>query len=188
MLVLFHSGAPFDGPPIGRSCAPPALCLALQLHAAGRVVMANDQKPAKGIDARMASAHVQERREMRYPVPVHIEVTGIRNGEVFHARAVTQNVSDWGCGFVMPFELKVEDIIAIRVVTESSESDQAIQSLFQVVRVTEDPEGWLIGAWKLDGKEPWGAALERLHRAESGRENLDSEAREPKQVSSRGEQ
>jgi hypothetical protein len=64
----------------------------------------------------MASAHLSERREMRYEVPIEIEISGLdRKGLVFHERTLTRNVSEWGCGFTTLVELKVDDIIALRV-------------------------------------------------------------------------
>lgn len=159
--------------------------LAIQLLPAAQHSMPGDLKTRKVLDVRMASAHLQERRETRYPVPVDIEVTGIRNGEVFHSRTVTRNVSDWGCSFVIPFELKPEDIVAIRVVSGSDDPSNTTQSLFQLVRITEDPDGWLIGAWKLDGKNLWGAALERINRV--GRDPDNSEAQTCKEKQDRSE-
>jgi hypothetical protein len=138
--------------------------------------MANDQKTEKDIDVRMASAHLQERRETRHDVPLQIDVTGIRNGEVFHSRTTTRNVSDWGCSFVIPFELKTEDIVAIRIVSESSDAAAVTQSMFQVVRIIKEPEGWLVGAWKLDGKNLWGAALQQMSLANDKEANAGDEA------------
>src|SRR5579859_1605484 len=73
-------------------------------------------------DALMAAAHLQERREARYTVPIGIEVSGIAaNGEVFHQHVLTRDVSEWGCGFVVPAELKVDDIVSVRVASQDPE-------------------------------------------------------------------
>jgi hypothetical protein len=125
---------------------------------------------------RMASADLQERRETRHDVPLQFDVTDIRNGEVFHSRTTTRNVSDWGCSFVTPFELKTEDIVAVRIVSESSDAAAVTQSMFQVVRIIKEPEGWLVGAWKLDGKNLGGAALQQMSLANDKEANAGDEA------------
>lgn len=132
-------------------------------------------KDGKGQDVRMASAHLRERREVRYIVPIAIEVSGISGtGEIFHERTFTSNVSEWGCGFLLPVELKPEDIIALRVARpDARESAQARQTLFQVVRVTRGDGGWLVGAWKMGSENPWGAELGTVAKSEEG----DLEAR-----------
>ncbi len=112
----------------------------------------------------MASAHLSERREMRYEVPIEIEISGLdRKGLVFHERTLTRNVSEWGCGFTTLVELKVDDIIALRVsCPDMEESLPPQRSLFQVVRVTPDANGWLVGAWKMDRGNIWTAVLRQI--------------------------
>jgi len=109
-------------------------------------------------DSRMATVHLHERREARYSVPIAIEVSGIsREGQPFHERTFTLDVSQWGCGFKIPVELKKDDIVALRVVPGSSETAPLTKSLFQVVRVTPEDDGWVVGAWKMDDEKVWGA-------------------------------
>jgi hypothetical protein len=115
-------------------------------------------------DTRMASAHLQERRELRYEVPIEVEISGLdRSGQVYHERTFTKDVSEWGCGFTASVELKVDDIVAISLVAGSHEGCANLPtSLFQVVRVVPEGEGWLVGAWKMNNEKMWGTSLEEI--------------------------
>ena len=119
----------------------------------------------------MASAHLAERREARYEVPFEIEVSGLdHQGAVFHERTVTRNVSEWGCGFLLPVQLKTDDMIAVRLCNRSpGDPAQARQSVFQVRHVQRRSDGWLIGAWKMDNNDLWGADLETLGKQEESK-------------------
>jgi len=119
----------------------------------------------------MASAHLEERREVRYEVPFEIEVSGLdHHGAVFHERTITRNVSEWGCGFLLSLQLKTDDMIAVRLCdrspAEPAQTPQTPQLVFQVRHVERCSEGWLIGAWKMDSSDLWGADLEALGKAE----------------------
>jgi len=115
-------------------------------------------------DLRMASVHLEQRRELRYRVPIEIEISGINpTGEPFHERTVTRNVSEWGCGFVTSIELKENDMVALRVASrDAGESVHARQTLFQVRRVAREGDGWMVGAWKMESGNVWGADLEKI--------------------------
>lgn len=132
--------------------------------------MPGEEKDNKERDVRMATAHLSERRESRYTVPIEIEISGVtQSGEVFHERTFTRDVSQWGCGFVTTVDLKADDMIALRVASrESGESVHARQSLFQVRRVSREDEGWLVGAWKMDSGDVWGADLKKIAKTEEG--------------------
>jgi hypothetical protein len=124
-------------------------------------------------EPRMASAHLSERREVRYEVPIEIEISGVDgNGQVFHERTFTRDVSDWGCGFTTTAELKVDDIFVVSIV-DSGEAGAAPgpKSMFQVVRVAREGAGWLIGAWKMNRENFWGAALEKASAREGSGES-----------------
>ena len=146
--------------------------------------MRGHSKNGKRQDEHMASAHLQERREVRYAVPIAIEVSGIcRDGEVFHERTSTSNVSEWGCGFLLSVELKAEDIVAVRVArSDAQESPEARQTLFQVVRVAREEGAWLVGAWRMGSENPWGVELESFAKPEAG----DLEARRERNSGSGG--
>ncbi len=119
----------------------------------------------------MASAHAQERREARYVVAFPIEVSGIFDGEPFREKTFTQNVSEWGIGFRLSFELKREDLVSIKVLDGSS--GESRHSLYQVTRATEQLGQWVTGAWKLGAEDMWGAELEKLAATEARREFRD---------------
>jgi len=118
----------------------------------------------------MASFHERERREERFALPFEIEVSGISSdGEVFHVRVQTRNVSQWGCGFRSPIELKKNDIVAIRVA--APEGPGVIQRppiRFQVVHVAREEKGWAIGAWKMESDDAWGIELQKMAQPQGG--------------------
>jgi hypothetical protein len=138
--------------------------------------MPADQNDGIARDLRMATVHLEQRRELRYRVPIEIEISGISpTGEPFHERTVTRNVSEWGCGFVTSIELKENDMVALRVASrDTEESVHARQTLFQVRRVTREKDGWLVGAWKMESGNVWGADLEKIAEPVEG----DLESRE----------
>jgi hypothetical protein len=121
-------------------------------------------------DQRMAAASLAMRYEPRYAVSIEIEVTGIdQNREAFHERTFTKNVSEWGCAFLLSVELKKDDIILLWVAsTDQKETEPALQSLFQVVRVTREDNGWLVGTWKMEDKDVWGTNLKDMDNYEEG--------------------
>jgi hypothetical protein len=126
--------------------------------------MPGDQNDGIGRDLRMATVHLEQRRELRYRVPLEIEISGINpKAEPFHERTVTRNVSDWGCEFMTSIKLKENDMVALRVASrDAGESVHARQTLFQVRRVTREKDGWLVGAWKMESGNVWGADLEKI--------------------------
>ena len=93
------------------------------------------QSDLKPPDVGMASFHKNERREDRFALPFEIEVSGInREGEAFHVTVQTRNVSQWGCGFLSPMELRKDDIVAIRVAAPDGPSAlQRSPIRFQIV-------------------------------------------------------
>lgn len=108
---------------------------------------------------------------------LEIEASGIRNGEVFHERTFTQNVSDWGCGFWMMLELKPEDMVMVRKTSrDPAKTPQPSQSLFQVMRVVRKDDRWLVGAWKMDRANVWGADPKTLEQAQE--DGLESRRQE----------
>jgi hypothetical protein len=111
------------------------------------------------------------RREQRFEIPIEIEVSGIgRDGKAFHECAVTSNVSEWGCAFPLSVELKADDIIAVRVLsTNASDPAPTGQTMFQVVRVQRDKDGWAVGAWKMDGGDTWATTIQKIAKSK-GRE------------------
>jgi hypothetical protein len=74
-------------------------------------------------------------------------------------------VSEWGCAFPLSVELKPDDIIAVRVISKDmSEPAPTEQTMFQVVRVQRNQDGWEVGAWKMDGGDAWAATIQKIAR------------------------
>jgi hypothetical protein len=144
----------------------PFACIRIMLAENGMPEQPNDRKLR---DLHMASIHLQERREVRYAVAIDIEVSGIdQDGEAFHERTTTRNVSEWGCGFLLSVELKPDDIVALRIASSKNEFAGRPQSLFQVLRVMPEEGRWLVGAWKVDEGNVWGVDLEKVAKAAAG--------------------
>lgn len=120
----------------------------------------------------MGSAHLQTRREVRYPLEVEIEVSGVdAEGRAFHERTKTRNVSEWGCAFVSTRKLSVDSILALRAASESGAAGDAPVAIFQVVRVEREESQWLVGVWKFGGADIWGVDLTKLPKPEEGGRN-----------------
>jgi hypothetical protein len=119
----------------------------------------------------MASAHLSERREARYPISFAIEVTWLDgNGEIVHEKTSTINVSEWGCAFFSSLALSVDDIISVRrLVSEGGQQVAPKQAFFQVVRAEHKPEGHFLGAWKMDDTDVWGEDLAGLAKPKDSR-------------------
>ena len=124
--------------------------------------MPKGRRPGTAPESQMAAAHLLERREPRYAINIEIAVSGIdRNGEVFHERAVTTNVSEWGCAFLLSIELRKDDILALRVISsDKAQRNSPPATMFQVMRVIPEGDLWFVGAWKMDAADVWGSALE----------------------------
>ena len=148
-----------------RFIADPNVLLALCLHAVSLTLMSERTKDALASDAAMASVHLSERREVRYPIAFEIEVSGVtRDGQPFHERTETINVSEWGCAFYSSVGLCKDDIVGVRRLFKKEERPglKQLQAFFQVVRVERKAEGWLVGAWKLESDDVWGIDLTKL--------------------------
>lgn len=143
--------------------------------------MPGQQKEDRASELQKANGRLEDRRDVRFEVPIEIEVSGIdQNNQVFHELTCTQNVSEWGCAFLLSFELKIHDIVALRVTSaEAAEFAAARQSPFQILRVTRERDRWLVGAWKVDNGDVWGVNLEQISKhleecAQKAREEVDT--------------
>jgi PilZ domain-containing protein len=130
--------------------------------------MSEQKTEDKLTDQSMATVHLKERREVRYDVELKIEVSGIdQEGQAFHERTVTRDVSEWGCGFLVSTELKVDDMIAIRMSSPDQEGTSSRpQCLYQVLRVKREGTRWLVGSWKMGGSDIWGSDLPKSAQSE----------------------
>jgi hypothetical protein len=146
--------------------------------------MSQQKTEDKLTDQSMASVHMKERREVRYDISLGIEVSGIgQDGQAFHEHTVTIDVSEWGCGFLVSTELKVDDMIAIRMSSPDQEgASSRPQCLYQVLRVKSEGTRWLVGAWKMGGSDIWGSDLPKTAKSEG----LGQEAR--KEEATQGEE
>jgi hypothetical protein len=124
--------------------------------------MPKGRRPGTATESQMAAAHLLERREPRYALNIEIGVSGIdQNGDVFHERTVTTNVSEWGCAFLLSVELRKDDILALHVVySDKAQRNSPPEAMFQVMRVIPEGDQWFVGTWKMDAEDVWGSALE----------------------------
>jgi hypothetical protein len=142
--------------------------------------MSEQKTEDKLTDQSMATVHLKERREVRYDVELGIEVSGIDpKGQAFHESTVTRDVSEWGCGFLVSTELRVDDMIAIRMNSPDQEgASSRPQCLYQILRVKREGTSWLVGAWKMGGSDIWGSDLPKAAQSEG----LGQEARKEEPI------
>jgi len=148
--------------------------------------MPEQQKDDEPSGLERSIGRLEDRRDIRFEVPIEIEVSGIdRNHHVFHELTRTQNVSEWGCAFLLSVELKADDIVSLRVTSpEASEFAAARRSPFQIMRVSREKNGWLVGAYKVDNGDVWGVNLEQIskHLEECAQKSrLEADAKPGKQ-------
>ena len=152
-----------------------ARCVALRLLSFSRLRMSEDSKHRLGQGVIMESAHLEIRRETRYPLQVEIQVSRVdATGAVVHERTCTRNISKWGCAFLSSVERRIGDIIMIQLLSGTAEKRaQQGSTMFEVVRVEREKDGWFVGAWRLGGE--WEIDFESAAKAEPG----SLEARRP---------
>jgi len=98
---------------------------------------------------------------------------------------MTRDISSWGCGFLTSVELKPDDILAIRPISNSDPQAPTRKSVFQVRRVSREGSGWLVGAWKIDQEDVWGATLESRLNPHTGTLEQRKSAADPSLVDPR---
>jgi len=92
-------------------------------------------------------------------------------GEAFHERTRTLNVSEWGCVFLSSQQLGLDHIFALRPLTKGAgDSGNTPITMFQVVRVRREADSWLIGAWKFGTGDVWGIDFNTLPQPKEGTE------------------
>jgi hypothetical protein len=128
--------------------------------------MPGQPKDDKSLGFHEPAGRLEDRRDARFEVPIEIEVTGFdQNNQVFHELTSTENVSEWGCAFLLSAELKPDDIVSLRVTSaEAAEFEASHQSPFQIMRVRREKDRWLVGAYKVDNGAIWGVNLEQIAR------------------------
>ena len=130
--------------------------------------MSNEPEPGEP-KKYLASAHLQERREARREARIEIEVDGTDgSGNIFRERTFTRNISEWGCQFTVSTELEAGIIVVVQVL-DTETGKPARQGMFQVMRVEREGDRLVVGAWKLDSGNIWGASIEEPGKSdESG--------------------
>ena len=109
----------------------------------------------------MGTRPVKERRRgQRVPLTFHVEVSGIGlNGIPYSDHAAACDVSDRGCQVHLTREVKVGDLVTLRVVRrEIAPQEQKGPFLYQAVWVepAENGDGWTAGLAALEAGHPWG--------------------------------
>jgi hypothetical protein len=101
----------------------------------------------------------ERRRGQRVGLAFHVEISGIGlNGIPYCDHAAASNVSDRGCQVHLTREVKVGDLVTIRVVRrEIPAPEQEGPFLYQAVWVetSENGDGWMAGLAALEPGNPW---------------------------------
>ncbi len=106
----------------------------------------------------MPSNRERERRQgKRIPLSFHVEVSGIgRNGVPYCDHAAASDVSERGCQINLTREVKIGDVLTIRVVRrKDSGAEQEAPFLYQAVWVESSGSGWIAGLAALEPGNPW---------------------------------
>ena len=102
---------------------------------------------------------IQEpRRGQRVRLAFHVEVSGIGfDGIPYCDHAAASDVSDRGCQIHLAWEVKMGDLLTVRVVKRTAEHDPNGCFLYQTVWVKpiENGGGWIAGLSALDPGNPW---------------------------------
>ncbi len=106
-------------------------------------------------------ASQDRRRERRIPLAFSIEVSGFdQGGRFFTARTVTTDISESGCRFGLKVQVDRGAVVAMKLVNrESSRAFPERPLLFQVARVSQEGDGWVVGAVKLQPESLWCVAF-----------------------------
>jgi len=108
-------------------------------------------------EAAKVTTERRRQREPRFPLAIHIEVSGIDgSGQPFYENTVTSNVSRSGCRFKLSRQLDKDSIVAIRVLrTLAGKAVEPCLVMFQVMYTQMEKEGWAVGAWTLQSDVTW---------------------------------
>lgn len=99
----------------------------------------------------------ERRKGKRVPLTFPIEVCGFdRAARMFSERTRTTDISEVGCRFRMKAELARGDVVAIKLVSRGNNHDSECKALlFRISWVRQDPDGWTVGALKLQQEKIW---------------------------------
>jgi hypothetical protein len=111
-------------------------------------------------------ASQDRRRERRIPLAFPVEVSGFdQNGRYFSEQTMTTDISESGCRFYLKIRVDRGAMVALKVVSRGGSKalpDRPL--LFQVARVTQEGDGWVVGAVKLQPESLWCVAFPIVER------------------------
>src|SRR5208282_6243106 len=109
-------------------------------------------------------ANHDRRSQPRSAIKIQIEVCGFNcQGRFFSEKTATCDVSDGGCKFPLRTEVDKESIVTIRVITRrNGQESDARPVLFQVNWSKELPDGFTLGASKLQAGAIWPAEISAM--------------------------
>ncbi len=109
------------------------------------------------------------RKGKRVSLAFPIEVCGFdRTGRLFFERTMTLYDSEAGCRFQVETPLERGDVVAIRLLGSGENQPSAGKPvLFQIIWSICEPEGWAVGALRLQPENIWNAALPSSESPES---------------------
>ncbi|MGB8541617.1 MAG: hypothetical protein WCD49_08270 [Candidatus Acidiferrales bacterium] len=123
------------------------------------------QQQQEGVPQSRTVVTQDRRREERVDLEFVIEVCGFDSFlRFFTERTETRNVSGWGCQFPLRIEVSEEAVLAVRVIRQNGDGELASKSaLFRVVRVSQEANGVLVHAQKMQPYKIWNAEIPMLN-------------------------
>ena len=96
-------------------------------------------------------------RESRFALAIEIEVSGIDGaGRPFIEQTKTEDVSEWGCRFLLSRSLDRHAPVALRTVGQHTVCLAASGPVMYIVaRAKQERESWLIGVSKIQAEKLW---------------------------------
>ncbi len=110
----------------------------------------------------LSQAVMEDRRKgKRVPLAFLIEVSGFdRTGRHFSETTKTSDISEAGCSFRIKAQLEPGDVVAIQLITSKNGQAPASKALlFQIAWARPEPDGWAMGALKLQPENIWHMAF-----------------------------
>jgi len=126
-------------------------------------------EPLTDWDKLSQEAQQDRRRGKRVPLTFPIEVSGFdRTARLFSERTKTSDISEVGCRFQVKTPLSRGDVVAIKLLTRGNEQSPTSKALlFQIAWVQRDPDGWTVGALKLQPENIWHVAFPPTNQPKS---------------------
>lgn len=112
----------------------------------------------------------QDRRKgKRVPLTFPIEVSYFdHTARLFSERTKTSDISEVGCRFQVKTPLSPGDVVAIKLFSRGNEQSPTNKALlFQIIWVRRDPDGWTVGALKLQPENIWHVSFPPTNQPQS---------------------